>query len=340
MAELKVLPTKVEGISSLEQLQCAMQSPSWNDITTLKIKDVDLTTLEGPVVFGSNVRVAELKNCTLTVSPIFNEGLQEVRLDNNAGLTELSALPASLLKLYCRRTGLTHLPQLPEGLVTLGISNCALQDTAARPAIPNFPASLIYIDIQHNQVSRLPAIPPALRTLQVSHNQIQFIPTLPDTLERFFCNDNQLQTFPTFPATVHLDPRYLGNNPLVPPYAAALAAFQAELQAVFAAPFDGGYFDRIDQARQAFRTTIQQLNARQRGRNVAAAKQTLPQAGIPSTGAMNVIASFLTGKPGSAKQQALQLQEEASRAAGAAGVGGGRRHTRRKGRKAKRSSTR
>ena len=62
MAELKFFPTKVDGISSLEQLQCAMQSPSWNDITTLIIKNVDLTTLEGPIVFGPNLRVAEVKN--------------------------------------------------------------------------------------------------------------------------------------------------------------------------------------------------------------------------------------------------------------------------------------
>lgn len=365
MAELKVLPDKVVGISSFEQLQCAMQSPSWNDLTNLEIKDVDLTQLQGPIVFGANLQTASIKNCTLGVSPTFNEGLQEVRLDNNAVLTTLSPLPGSLQKLFCRRTGLTHLPQLPEGLVTLAISNCALQDTPAQLAIPNFPDSLIYVDIQHNQVSRLPNLPPNLRTANFSHNQIQSIPALPNTLVRFFCSNNQLRVLPLLPANVELSPRYFSNNPLEQPYPELIAAWKTSQEAARQAAQTAGWnwqavqqFDiAMQQAEQIFRDGIAQEKARvrQQGRNVAATRvlrQGVPRAtgaewyegsetmqvpgGRTHPGPLNLIGSFLSGTEGGIAQQQAVLQSRAQ--------GGARNHwTRRKGRKGrkgKRSSTR
>lgn len=395
-------PEKITGVDTNEQLECAMQKEGWNELQDLSIRNIDLTTLtvpfvippnvahlkiqnsnlstQGQLVFPASTRFAELKHCTLTVCPVFNDGLEEVRVDRNDGITELSPLPNSLRKLFCRNTGLIRLPKLPEGLLSLGVSYCQLQNAPGQPAIPNLPESLIYIDVQHNQIRLLPKLPGNLRTGVFSHNQLETIGDLPQSLLRVFLDNNQLRVLPTaFPTHNDEDvirPWVFTNNPLQAPFNALLQTFSDDLAAV---EQQLTWNERIlwedikrleEGAKDKFIRDVIAAHTRLRARNLAAAKtlvqpreaatganwyygtQTNP--GVPATGAMNIIASFLTGKPGSAKQQknALRLAHPnavpgnvgAEMPLGAVGnvfeAQGGRRNTRRKGRKGKRSSTR
>ena len=348
---VRVTPDKVEGISTLAQLECALSRPDWNDVQILKIKNVNLSQLSVPLVFPTEALAIELKDCSLPVCPPLPKKLLELRLDRNAGITELPELPPRLQKLFCRRTGLTHLPELPESLQVLGVNDCALQDTPARPAIPNFPDSLYYIDITRNQVQRIPPLPRYLHTGVFSHNQISeadFEDVIVEGYERLriFFDNNQFTQIPLpLPRNVGVDT--FANNPLNEPFAGLYATYTAagwQGEAAF---------------RQAMGQLAQQLEAQEEAREAArnlAAAQALrapvehntganwyygpKTTQVPTQGPLNVIASFLTGKSGTQKQQASQLREFVSRPLGAPGAQGGRRRTRRKGRKGKRSSTR
>lgn len=90
-------------------------------------------------------------------------------------MTELPALPDSLVDLKCGTTGLARLPdRLPDKLERLCCSG--------------------------NRLCSLPSLPAGLRVLECSGCWLAELPALPDTLEELVCCENVLTRLPALPA--------------------------------------------------------------------------------------------------------------------------------------------
>lgn len=333
MASVSVTPRHANGIvGSTEQLQCLLRSPQAAQLRKLVVKDINLSELTEPLVIPANVQHLTIQNCGVFVFPTLQEGLQELKLDGNR-LTELGPLPRSLRKLFCRRNQLSYLPELHEGLVTLAVSNDQLQDTADRPAIPNFPNSLIYIELSHNALTRIPELPSSLRVFNVSNNQLQYLPALPEGLHKCFAHNNALTSIPLLHNLESGDFSF-GENPLEEPYRTLYDTFiadrgQAEFEDIntVTATFKNGLIAQTEDLKRRGRE-LAEAERFQRGNIEVAPGRTmeLPQ----GNGPINIIGSFLTGQRGSTQQQKGALKQLTR---------GGRR-TKRKGRKDKRRYTR
>jgi len=108
--------------------------------------------------------------CNLsTLPPLSN--LDYLNVDDNP-LGSLPALPAGLVALQARNTGLSSVPALPASL-----SSLALDDNAII-ALPAIPANLQELSLSRNQLSSLPALPLALNLLDVAYNPMPVLPQL------------------------------------------------------------------------------------------------------------------------------------------------------------------
>ncbi len=333
MTSVSVTPRHANGIvGSMEQLQCLLRSPQAAQLRKLVVKEINLSELTEPLVFPANIQHLTMQGCQISVFPTLQEGLQELKLDGNR-LTELGPLPRSLRKLFCRNNQLSYLPELHEGLVTLAVSNDQLQDTADRPAIRTLPNSLVYLELSHNALTRIPELPSSLRVLLVNHNQLQHLPALPEGLHKCFAHNNQLTSIPLLHNLESGDFSF-GENPLEEPYRTLYDTFiadrgQAEFEdrpAVTAA-FKNGLLAQVEDLKRRGRE-LAEAERFQRGTVEVAPGRTveLPQ----GNGPINLIGRFLSGQKGSTTQQKGTLKQLAR---------GGRR-TKRKGRKDKKRYTR
>jgi hypothetical protein len=165
----------------------------------LQLVDCAILRSVGPLPAG--LKLLSLRNCGEFASrgggggilPELPEGLQDFRLYDCAGITQLPRLPSSLSALTCWNCPLLQeLGPLPEGLHSMLLRDCALIRQLSRlpPAftyiqlnrcplithLPPLPSTLIGLHCQDCNVACLPALPPRLRYLSYS--------VLPPTLPR------------------------------------------------------------------------------------------------------------------------------------------------------------
>jgi Leucine-rich repeat (LRR) protein len=161
----------------------------------------------------------------LTNLPALPSSLVSLYCTNNQ-LTNLPALPSSLVYLYCDENQLTSLPALPSSLVVL---RCFLNQLTSLPVLPSslvafscdsnrltslpaLPSSLLELSCTRNQLTSLPALPSSLLNLSCTRNQLTSLPALPSSLELLFCEYNQLTSLPALPSS--LVALYCTNNQL------------------------------------------------------------------------------------------------------------------------------
>jgi len=111
----------------------------------------------------------------------------------NNQLTNLSALPASLIRLECQNNQLSFLPTLPN---TLKYLECGANQLIGLPNLPNSLQTILCYD---NQLTSLPTLPNNLLSINFSNNQITVLPTLPNTISGLNCRGNLLTTLPQLP---------------------------------------------------------------------------------------------------------------------------------------------
>ncbi len=99
----------------------------------------------------------------------------------------------NLKYLYCASNQLSNLPALPETLIYLSCTNNLLS------SLPTLPAGLRTLICSSNQLSGLPALNTGLATLGCSDNQLSSLPVLPSGLTKLYCYNNQLQLLPALP---------------------------------------------------------------------------------------------------------------------------------------------
>jgi Leucine-rich repeat (LRR) protein len=113
----------------------------------------------------------------------------------NATITELPALPDTILHLYLCDTPITELPNpLPASLCVLNVSGTALT------RLPPLPATLQSLIISHTQIRELPAdLPVHLHTLNVTGTPIERIGALPLYLRSLIAEDcTRLRLLPAY----------------------------------------------------------------------------------------------------------------------------------------------
>jgi Leucine-rich repeat (LRR) protein len=221
-----------------------------------------------------------------------------------------------------------QLPELPNGLLTLEA------ETNGLAALPPLPPNLTDLFVSENLLTELPPLPPTLTYLRAHTNRLTRLPPLPASLESLNVRRNSLESLPVpLPPNLRITEEGLMENPWNPLFAWFLNRF-AELYHEMGWQQEAQVQQLI---RQELNTEVQRLaNLRQKGRNVSAANQTLQ--GLIPRNVLGGIMGFLSGESGAPKVQTLKLREKATRPHRGPGVGGRRRT--RKGRKAKRSSTR
>ena len=125
---------------------------------------------------------------------------------SNNQITNLPALPNSLMNLYCNNNSLTSLPSLPNSLTSV---HCWYNSLTSLPSLPN---SLYEFMCSYNSLTSLPALPNSLATLDCRNNSLTILPSLPDSLNQLSCSNNSISSLPSLPNSLtSLD---CSNNPL------------------------------------------------------------------------------------------------------------------------------
>jgi hypothetical protein len=128
---------------------------------------------------------------------IENSNLKELRFSFNYKLTEIHALPQSLLinlkKFYCDVNNLTKLPILPNILEVL---HCGHNQLTELPKLPN---TLKELYCYENKLTHLPELPDTLELLSCGNNPLIQLPVLPDTMELLFCDYTKITELPYLP---------------------------------------------------------------------------------------------------------------------------------------------
>jgi len=299
----------------------------------------------------------------LTVLPPIPDGIQILNCTRNA-LTRLPPLPASLQHLHCSNNQLTELPPLEHTQLTLLVAS-----QNPLESLPTLPGTMRELLCDHTRIRELPNLreqTPALQRLVARFNGIETLPPLPDTLTRLFVSSNPIQSIETLPAyLVDLDVAHTRLTTL-PNLPATLRGCDIRFCPLIE-PFNEWrteYFETLDIATlrenidrfwtqtRGVRNEIQQRTAisRNRLRNLASLRQTLasrredPETGsnwyygpsqlpelVPNT--LNVIGSFLSGKPKRNLNAQIRSVRLTAKAPATEGGGKRKRTSRRKKRK-------
>ncbi|HEF0976047.1 TPA: leucine-rich repeat domain-containing protein [Escherichia coli] len=150
------------------------------------------------------------------------------------GLTSLPDLPDSLTMLYVSENQLTSLPDLPDSLTTLDAGNNSLTHLPVLPpsltslyawinlmtSLPDLPGSLTTLYAGSNRLTSLPVLPPSLTMLDATINQLTSLPVLPPSLTMLDASRNQLTSLPVLPpslTTLDASHNQLTSLPVLPP---------------------------------------------------------------------------------------------------------------------------
>lgn len=324
--------------ATIEQI---VQHPRYLAAQYIELNQVSFTPTT--YQFPPTARNLVLKYCNVPGPFVFPAGLQSLTIEGmNLGFPLI--LPPTLISLFLNICDLVEVPTLPNGLTQLQMDLMSLQGgflthlpnplppglnvlsaaTNGLEELPQLPDQLISLNVSENQLTRLPALPDGLSSLFAHTNRLTELPALPAGLYNLDIHQNQLRELPLpLPPNLQFRVAYLEGNPWSIPYVRLLERIP-EIEAEL------GYGRNVQEEtqrriRQVLTTELRQANTRRRGRNVSAVQQTLAQTTLPSSGVLNTITSFLSGKTGSSKQQALKLREEATRPNGGPGAQGGGR---------------
>jgi len=199
---------------------------------------------------GNNITRIDVSFVDITTVPILPLNLEVLCADNNFNLETIPVLPMRLRVLSLCLTGIQVLPELPETLEELYVSenpgicieklppnlvvfvanSCELEE------LPNLPPSLTTLVVDGNYLEGLPELPTTMKIIIASNNQvlwlsrniadlihlevlmvqnnvIRHIPTLPTGLREFNCAENNLKRLPILPESL-IDFVFFGN-PLI-----------------------------------------------------------------------------------------------------------------------------
>ena len=196
-----------------------MDTTNPNVLTRLSVKfntGILLTNLSGIQYFKS-LRYLLCNQASLTSIPSLPASLDTLILQQNP-LAALPALPDNLTYLICSSDQLTSLPaNLPNTLTYLDCSYNPLYNLPALPSnllmlrcygdsltgLPALPSTLTYLSCGYNHsLTSLPTLPNSITTIDCSHGVLTSLPALPTSLVDLYCENNKLTSLPTLPSSL------------------------------------------------------------------------------------------------------------------------------------------
>jgi hypothetical protein len=114
------------------------------------------------------------------------------------GITGELSVPSELMisELYCVRTQITALPELPPSLTTLNYNSTQLTE------LPELPPSLTTLSCHRTKITALQELPPSLTTLNCASTQLTELPELPPSLITLICYDTKITALPELPPSL------------------------------------------------------------------------------------------------------------------------------------------
>jgi hypothetical protein len=319
----KRIPPIPEGIEhlSLQMMHITELPPLPESLEVLDLGHLDITTL--PVLPASLKHLYLNGNWELTSLPDhFPPTLEVFYCAGSQKLASIPPVPASMTELTLEKSGITELPPLD----TTELRKLDLTNSFRLQTLPPLPPTLGYLDISYTNISVLPPLPASLRILRANNAKLKSLPADLPNLELLWVEKNQLLSLPILPTSI--TSLHLENNPLPNEY-----RYWIEHE------------HNTEKLLKLCNEITRRSQLRQRGRNVAAFRQTLASnrgnlfLGPTAPSALRdlpknisgTIGSFLSGETGNAKTQALKLRETQSRwpeGPGASRRGGTRKNRR------------
>lgn len=241
----------------------------------------------------------------------FYEGMQHFDLSRMpVKVTRITGpLPSSLIYLICEGNEITELPELPKSLMVLNVIANKLTK------LPNLPANLKTLRCSLNKLTYLPPLPPMLETLQCGDNEITELPELPKTLRSLSCSWTKIKRLPALPpniGTVFVD----GITTFEEPFKTLLLKYThghgpylqtgTELNNV---RFEINKFYEIKETLGFLKNAESSYFKPLKANNDTI---TPKMQGLPNV-VQNKIASYLTGKQGTVRNQKNQLERNLQR---------------------------
>ena len=313
--------------------------------TNLTTLDIDHNALVEVPALPANLEFLVLSHNQLRALPTLPARLRNLRVDHNQ-LTKLPFLPASVRRLKVDHNQLTELPSLPAGLSELKLSHNNLESIPSLAAtqlmgvglgfnqlktLPALPATLRDLSCPNNQLTAIRDLPASLRVLICNNNQL-------DTLQidnlaflrLVVANNCGLSYIPLLPTPPADDEEredyceyYFEGNPLTPEFQAIYERFIDNYNQ------DGGAMvggrgpsrGRTKRFREEVLAEHRRI-LRERGASLGALRQVFKGPMTEETpeltrkavqgnfGPTNLIASFITGLPGTLESQRLGVLEQ------------------------------
>jgi len=169
--------------------------------------------------FPNSLEYLEINSCTslFDLPDLPQPNMTSFSRDDTPQLP-LQVLSTTLNHYYVSGCGLTEIPDLPDFLMTLDISDNELGNQETLLDISDF---LTRLNINNTGMSVLPELPSTLTTLQVAMNQISELPPLPENLETLDIYENPIMVLNLPTSIVNLwafdceleqiNPNYLPN---------------------------------------------------------------------------------------------------------------------------------
>jgi len=195
-----------KGLAVLPKLSPSLKVLNCNDNYLLWLPEPLPPTLEELYVSGNQLRRLPTLPKTLKILfcasnfidelPDLPDELEVICCNGNV-LTRLPELPVSLKQLDCDENQLEDLPELYhlKSLKQLSCPNNALT------YLPKLPPALEQIYCRANLIYLIPKLPPNLQILDINSNQLLKLPSpLPDTLQILNIQHNLLKELPRLPS--------------------------------------------------------------------------------------------------------------------------------------------
>ena len=224
ITELPNLPTSIEEIRAINnKLTYIPFIPSLtyldvrnNNIHTIEINTTlkSLKILDNPCThtdFSLFTGLTQLIVGHSTITSIQLPPFLEKLSITNTKITQLPAIPSTLISLSCEYNKLTSLPVLPENIERVF---CELNDITELPIL-NHLNKLTCLSCYSNYITVLPELPPNLNDLNARHNLIEYLPYLPLSLTDIDIRHNHIKQLSLFDEKHPLKYLELYMNPIV-----------------------------------------------------------------------------------------------------------------------------